>query len=391
MKGYKSLLIKTIFYFIMEEKKEELVEEIDWEGNVINIHKKSLLKEKMFPHKVSVIIPKANFDKVVLCRRAKDQYPFPDTWCCAVGGKVIAGESEKDAAIREMKEEIGVELEIEEVTRVKYDNSDYKAIFYVFTTKNPVNHDEFKLDLSEIQFTKEFNIDEILDMIKNNPEEFAPTFREILKDFAKKQENYKDNFEKIFDFLQVVCELKKAKRYGKYDIDADSSADHSWRLALMVHILSDELKIDINVLKAMKIALVHDLPEAITGDTPYMEIHYGNMTKEAKQIKEIEAISIITKLLPEKIGKEIFDLWEEYEYSKSKEALFVKALDKIETITHVVEKGGEYTDLDLVATYPDKHVKKFPELLPMLKELKSRLKKQFEKRGLEWKKEYDEY
>jgi 5'-deoxynucleotidase YfbR-like HD superfamily hydrolase len=206
-------------------------------------------------------------------------------------------------------------------------------------------------------------------------------------------ENKKENLEKIFDFLHVVCDLKNAKRYGKYDIDADSSADHSWRLSLMSFILCDELKLDIDRLKAMKIAIVHDLPEAITGDIPYMEINNGSITKEEKQKNEILAIKKMTEILPEKIGKEIYELWEEYEYSKTREGLFIKALDKIETIAHVIEKGRDYSDLDLIATYPDKYVnlKNFPELIPVLKELKSRLKKEFEKRGLLWKEEYDRF
>jgi putative hydrolases of HD superfamily len=204
-------------------------------------------------------------------------------------------------------------------------------------------------------------------------------------------ENKKENLEKIFDFMNVVCNLKSAKRYGNYDIDADSSADHSWRLALMSLMFSDELKLDIDKFKAMKIAIIHDLPEAITGDIPYMEILNGNVTKEEKHNNEIKAMDAIKNLLPENMGEEIIGLWEEYEYSKTREALFIKALDKIETISHVIEKGRDYTDLDLIATYPDKYVNlnNFPELIPVLKELKRRLKKEFFKRGLVWKKEYD--
>ncbi len=201
----------------------------------------------------------------------------------------------------------------------------------------------------------------------------------------------KENIEKIFDFLHVVSDLKKTKRYGDYDIEGDSGSDHSWRLALMTFIYSDELCLDIDVLKAVKIAIVHDLPEAITGDIDYGEIYKGNISKEEKQKNEIEAINKLKNILPEKIGKEIIELWEEYEYSRSREALFVKALDKIETISYIVEKGKNYSDEDLVATYIDKHVKNFPELKPVLRELKKRLKIEFEKRGIEWKEEYDKY
>ena len=200
-----------------------------------------------------------------------------------------------------------------------------------------------------------------------------------------------NNIEKIFDFLRVVCDLKKSIRYGEYDIDADSSADHSWRLALMTFIIADEINLCIDKFKAVKIAIVHDLPEAITGDIAYMKIYNGKMSKEEKQKKEIEAMKKLKSLLPEKVGKEINELWEEYEYSKTKEALFVKALDKMETLAHIIEKGKRYTDLDLIATYTDKHVKNFPELKKVLKVLKARLKKEFEKRKLPWKKEYDDW
>lgn len=199
-----------------------------------------------------------------------------------------------------------------------------------------------------------------------------------------------DNISKIFDFLKVINDLKKAYRFGNYDLDRDSSADHSWRLTLMIPLIAQELKIDIDILKAIKISLVHDLPEAITGDIAYMEIHYGRMTKEEKNKMEVEAINKIIKTLPSDIGKEIFSLWEEYEYSRSKEALFVKALDKIETIDHVLNKSRIFSDYDLIATYPDKHINNFPELLPVLKELKKRLKIEFLERNIPWKPEYDE-
>ena len=48
-----------------------------------------------------------------------------------------------------------------------------------------------------------------------------------------------NNLDKIFDFLHLVGNLKKTKRYENYDIEADSSADHSWRVALMTFIIAE--------------------------------------------------------------------------------------------------------------------------------------------------------
>jgi isopentenyldiphosphate isomerase len=67
---------------------EEFIDEIDENGTIISSHPKSLLKEKMFLHKVCLVLPTASDGKFILSRRAKNKFPFPDTWCCAVGGKI---------------------------------------------------------------------------------------------------------------------------------------------------------------------------------------------------------------------------------------------------------------------------------------------------------------
>jgi len=163
----------------------ELIEEIDWQRNVLAVHPKEELKQRMFPHKVSLVIPRAEEGKFILCRRAKDKEPFPDTWCCAVGGKVLAGESYRAAAEREMVEEVGVAEPLTRVTWFNYNQEDYQAIFEVFTTEKPMPLERFQLDPSEIQYLKAFTVAEIREMIEREPNEFAPTFRVALAAFAQ--------------------------------------------------------------------------------------------------------------------------------------------------------------------------------------------------------------
>lgn len=77
----------------------------------------------------------------------------------------------------------------------------------------------------------------------------------------------KKSLAKLLDFFVVAGKLKKAIRFSAAKkIKGDSSADHSWRLALMVFTVAKELKLKMNVEKAMKIALVHDIAEAVTGE-----------------------------------------------------------------------------------------------------------------------------
>lgn len=170
----------------MEAAGEEVIEEIDRDGKVIATHPVSYLKERMFLHRASLIIPKTGKNGILLSRRAKDQHPYPDTWVCGAGGKARPRESDEQAAIREMKEEIGRTYPLKKVATFIYEGREYKAVFSVFTTTVEVSPDDFKLDPKEIQYSKGFRLGEVLKMIKERPEQFAPTFIAAIREFAKK-------------------------------------------------------------------------------------------------------------------------------------------------------------------------------------------------------------
>jgi len=197
------------------------------------------------------------------------------------------------------------------------------------------------------------------------------------------------DFEKFFEFLKQANALKFAMRYSEVkNMPKDSAASHSWRLALMASLLSEGKNLD--SMRAVKIALVHDIAESITGDIDVRRIWNGEISKEHKNKMEKEAVEKICKTAPANIGKEILALWSEYEKASSREARFVKALDKIETLSHLLEQGREYFDVPAeIAIYADETVKNFKELEPMLRELKIRMKEEFEKGNIEWKKEFD--
>lgn len=200
------------------------------------------------------------------------------------------------------------------------------------------------------------------------------------------------NLEQILKFLHKIGKLKETYRFGESKtLKGDSSADHSWRLALMTFIIADELKLKIDIGRAMEIALVHDLAEAITGDIDARLIAQGKITKEKKYRQEKKAMKQIKKSLPAKTGKEIYGLWQDYEKGGSKEAKFIKALDKIETLTHFIGiKADNKIDMpEFLGLYGNKEVKNFPQLENMFKLVKKEIKKDFKKNNIPWKKEYD--
>ena len=104
------------------------------------------------------------------------QEPWPGTWVCGIGGKVSAGQSYSEAAVRESLEEAGVALDVEYVTSFKYDCPKYKAIFQVFTTKDEVDVSTLIPDPREVQHFAALSLDSVKDDIEKDPEKFAPTF-----------------------------------------------------------------------------------------------------------------------------------------------------------------------------------------------------------------------
>ena len=132
-------------------------------------------------------------------------------------------------------------------------------------------------------------------------------------------EDHKQDIEKIFEFLHIVGNLKSTIRFSKsINMPKDTSASHSWRLALMTMIVSDGLNLDIDKLQAFKLAIIHDIAESITGDIDYRRIAAGEITKEEKQRLEYLAMNQLKEILPKHMGEEIYQLFEEYENMDNK-------------------------------------------------------------------------
>ena len=131
----------------------------------------------------------------------------------------------------------------------------------------------------------------------------------------------------IKKFFEIVLKLKNTPRRGwieKLEINnPESVADHSYSTSIMSMVLSD-LE-GINSEKIIRMALLHDLAESIIGDiTP------NSITKNEKIIKENIAMKQILKNLPNKIAKQYFEIWNEYQKNSSEESKLLHDIDKLE-------------------------------------------------------------
>lgn len=204
-----------------------------------------------------------------------------------------------------------------------------------------------------------------------------------------------DGLDKILEFLSIVGKLKSTYRFNHLDNFKDnisqheSSADHSWRLALMTFLLIDELKLKLNVEHSLKLALIHDIAEAITGDYDAYEVNQGIRKREDKDEGEIKAMKFIKNKFSDNLGKEIFDLWKESTELKTEESRFVKALDRLETQIQIVD--ADYKNIDnsnFSMSYADKAVNDFPELKILLGKIKQKFKEMYKKKNIILNEEY---
>jgi putative hydrolase of HD superfamily len=197
----------------------------------------------------------------------------------------------------------------------------------------------------------------------------------------------------LVDFFIEINKLKDSKRYSTSPRHVpDSSADHSWKLALMTITFNENLKLGLDSLHCVKLALTHDICEYLEGDIDSLLVRKGVVSKEKKREIELKAMTKLEKGYS--FGRELRELWEEFEEKNSPESKYVNALDKIEALTHMIDKGfiGNSEDpIDLLhtAVYADKAVADFPRLTLLLNELKFRLKQIYKKQGFEWKPEYE--
>lgn len=84
--------------------------------------------------------------------------------------------------------------------------------------------------------------------------------------------------EDLLKFFTFATELEKFKKLERYrgqcfwkdyptPVQYESDADHTWRLAMLVMMFSGRLSRPFQLEKALKMVLIHDLPEILTGDT----------------------------------------------------------------------------------------------------------------------------
>ncbi len=157
------------------------------------------------------------------------------------------------------------------------------------------------------------------------------------------------DFKAISNFLFEAGMLKKTKRTGYAFLGSggESVADHSFRVAIIGHILSEIIGYN-DPYRVILMCLLHDLPEARTGDQNYVH-------KQYVETNEKRAYWDATQGLP--CTKLYRDLWLEYDRKETKASIIAHDADQLDLLIELKEQ------LDLGNQYAKKWIKHLIERL----------------------------
>jgi putative hydrolase of HD superfamily len=142
--------------------------------------------------------------------------------------------------------------------------------------------------------------------------------------------------------IEFIAECDKLKEIFRQTININSrrpenDAEHSWHLCLCVIVLAEHANVpNLDVLRVLKMLIVHDLVEIDAGDT----FAYDVAAMANQHEREVVAAERIFGLLPEDQAREFRALWDEFEEKATAEAKFATAVDRFQPVLLNCRSGG---------------------------------------------------
>ncbi|SJZ98231.1 HD domain-containing protein [Sediminibacterium ginsengisoli] len=151
---------------------------------------------------------------------------------------------------------------------------------------------------------------------------------------------------KQIGFIKEIDKLKYITRKTRlFNSDRhENDAEHSWHLALMAIVLAGHSNKPIDVLKVVKMVLIHDIVEIDAGDT----FIYDTAKNHTNTEEELRAAKRIFGLLPAEQASEFISIWEEFEAGHTNEAKFARSMDRLEPLLqNTSNNGGTWAEFNV--------------------------------------------
>ena len=159
-------------------------------------------------------------------------------------------------------------------------------------------------------------------------------------------ESLHDTLSKQIEFIKEIDKIKYIQRKTKLfkSNRPENDAEHSWHLAMMTLVLAEHSDTPIDVLKVLKMVLIHDIVEIDAGDT----FIYDSTKNHTNTDEELTAAKRIFGLLPAKQAEEFIAIWQEFENGQTNEAKFAKSMDRFEPLLqNSSNNGGTWREFDV--------------------------------------------
>lgn len=147
-------------------------------------------------------------------------------------------------------------------------------------------------------------------------------------------------------FIKEIDKVKYIQRKTKlFNSDRnENDAEHSWHLALMAIVLAEHSDQPIDVLKVVKMVLIHDIVEIDAGDIFLYDTQINHDNTDQERL----AANRIFGLLPEKQAQDFIAIWEEFEAGETSEAKFARSMDRLEPLLqNTSNNGGTWKEFDV--------------------------------------------
>ena len=140
------------------------------------------------------------------------------------------------------------------------------------------------------------------------------------------------------NFIKEIDKIKYIERKTKlFNSDRnENDAEHSWHLAMMTIVLAEHSDVPIDLLKVLKMVLIHDIVEIDAGDT----FIYDTEKNHTNTDEERTAANRIFGMLPKEQADELISIWEEFENGETHEAKFARSMDRFEPLLQNASNNG---------------------------------------------------
>ena len=165
---------------------EELIDVLDNKGNKTGIiKKKSDIKRDGDYHRAIAVLVINNKNEILMQKRSSTKKVYPNLWSIFVKGHVQSGETSVDACIRELSEEVGININSNELNylytifeEVIKENFIERIFYDTYILRKDFNLNDITIQEEEVSEVKLLSANEVISLIENNDKSLVPNYED---------------------------------------------------------------------------------------------------------------------------------------------------------------------------------------------------------------------